>query len=627
VNSGSSDFVPFYKLLGISSELQPPNYYQLLGIPLEEDDLDVIRAASRQRRKLIKSHAQLGQHADVNGFLYQLQEAELILSDPVSREEYDHRADLIRLKKQTRQDDPLYIHSKIEPPPSEVVGEETGIWKMFAGICAFLVVVFSVLAWLNSGVVWNKTQPAFASRDDEQNESSDQSSGSASNVTEDSTTRVMIEGGIDLLPLIELPENVVQAQWKFQEKFLIGDSTANSIQNYSLVKIPYNLPSNYVLQMKVKNIDSRDDSALVAGLANQEVGFAAHMKANRTQSWLMDYETDQPNGMHQDRKPVKFFNSDEYSILTFRVTEQSVEVEENGVPKLKWEGDFSQLSRKKFWAMPQGEDSNSMFLLIYGRYEFAEIRLHPHYGQMRPLTELNTVEGDERGPWLSSDGLTLYWWVRPTMEAESEIWTATRSNRGSAFTNNRRLMQGESPTITGDQLEMIYLPSRRKSESLHVSTRQSQDDQFSAPLPIPAFRDFAFDNPCISQDGLTIVMESRSKYGQPYISTRNSRNDPWSIPQELVVPRWENLPGRWRVPVLSEDGLTLSATYSTESGDTYIRTIRNDRDSDFTDIEQTEVSQLGENFAYPRINESTGELFLVKFPKPGDLWVSEWPLE
>ncbi|HCS50286.1 hypothetical protein [Rubinisphaera sp.] len=624
---GPGDFEPFYKLLGIPADQQPPDYYQLLGISLDEDDLDVIRTASRQRRALIRSHDQLGRLSDTNGFLYQLQEAELILSDPVSRKEYDQRADLIRLKKQTLSEDPLIIHSKIEPPPAEIVGEETGIWRMFAGICVLLIVVFSFLAWLNSGIVWNKSQPAFASRDGESDESSSQTSENSIDKSGNATTTEMIEGGIDLLPLIELPENVVQAQWEFRDQLLIGNSSANSSQNYSLVKIPYDLPSNYVLQMKVRNIDSRDDSALVAGLANQEVGFAAHMKANRTQSWLMDYETEQPNGMHQDRKPVKFFNSEEFSILTFRVTEQSVVVEENGIPKLKWEGDFDQLSRKKFWAMPQGEDSNTMFLLTYGRYEFAEIRLHPYYGQMRPLTELNTVEGDERGPWLSSDGLTLYWWVRPTMEAESEIWTATRPKRGSAFTNNRRLMQGESPTITGDQLEMIYLPSRSKSESLHVSTRQSPEDQFSEPIPIPAFVDFAFDNPCISQDGLTIVMESRSKYGQPYISTRNSRNDPWSIPQELVVPRWENLPGRWRAPVLSEDGLELTASYSTESGDTHVRTTRNDQDSDFTEIEQTEVSQLGENFAYPRISESTGELFLVKFPKPGDLWVSEWPLE
>ncbi|TWT59486.1 J domain-containing protein [Rubinisphaera italica] len=624
---GPSDFEPFYKLLGIPADQQPPNYYQLLGISIDEDDLDVIRVASRQRRALIKSHSQLGQLPEANGILYQLQEAELILSDPISRKEYDDRADLLRLKKQSSSDDPLYIQSKIEPAAPQVVGEETGLWKMFAGICVLLVVVFSLLAWLNSGIVWNKTQPEIASRGDEQDNTSSQSSGNPIDESGDSPTREMMEGGIDLLPLIKLPENVIQAEWEFKDQFLIGDSTANSSQNYSLVKIPYELPSNYVLQLKVRNTDSRDDSALVAGLANQDVGFAAHMKANRTQSWLMDYETEQANGMHQDRKPVQFFNSEVFSILTFRVTEKSVVVEENGIPKLKWEGDFSQLSRKKFWAMPQGEDPRSLFLMTYGRYEFAEIRLHPYYGQMRPLTELNTVEGDERGPWLSADGLTLYWWVRPTMEAESEIWSASRPNHNSAFANKRRLMQGESPTITGDQLEMIYLPSRSKSEALHISTRESIQESFSDPVPIPAFQDFAFDNPCVSQDGLTIVMESRSKNGKPYLATRRSRADAWSIPQEMIVPEWNNQPGRWRAPMLSEDGLILTATYSTDTGDLHVRTTRVNRDLNFNKMEQSEISQLGESFAYPRINETIGELYLVKFPKPGDLWVSKWPLE
>lgn len=249
----------------------------------------------------------------------------------------------------------------------------------------------------------------------------------------------------------------------------------------------------------------------------------------------------------------------------------------------------------------------------------------------RPLTELNT-KGDERGPWLSPDGLTIYWWLRPTLETtESEIWTADREQFSSPFKNKRRIGRGEGFTLTGDQLEMILLPGRDKDLALHVAKRRSIDMPFDYPELIEEFQYEEFDNPYLSTDGLFLVLETRSggyaaDFSYSYRSDRSSR---WSKPQRLPLPLGQYEGKRLRSPFLSMDGRSLWCSIiddrQTAKGASILTWRRDSPVAPFDTPKAVQGEFLKGDIAYPCPCPISGEIFYVKYPKPGDLYVTVTP--
>ncbi|QDU94054.1 serine/threonine protein kinase [Lignipirellula cremea] len=441
-----------------------------------------------------------------------------------------------------------------------------------------------------------------------------------------SPTVEMRDGGTDLLSQIELPRHVLSPRWRRDGTKLICES---SDDRNAILRIPCDAPAEYTIEFKVRSLDPKYDGALLLGLANNQVGFGAHLKGGAEQSWLFDYggkPASPENGMHTRRMPARFFHSDQPVIISCTIDSDSVRIAENGQLKLEWKGDFDTLSRQRCWATDRLPNQRTMFICSWGDFEFSEIRLHPKLAETRSLSELNTP-GDERGPWLSSDGLRIYWWVRSALETtQSEICTAERPDANSPFTNNKRLAIGESFALAGDELEMILLPGRDRDLRLHVAKRERVCHPFGPPELIKEFEEYEFENPWISEDGLTLVVESRSEYGKPVITKRADRNSKWSRPQEIEVPTWQGDAFRWRSPHLSSDGTTLWGTINEDringEGAMLIRATRSNPSSAFTSIEQVKLPEAGTDLAYLRLCTATGELFFVRFPKPGDLWVT-----
>ncbi len=150
-------------------------------------------------------------------------------------------------------------------------------------------------------------------------------------------------------------------------------------------------------------------------------------------------------------------------------------------------------------------------------------------------SELNDL-GDNDHPWLSQDGLTIYWdreVVEDKDSVKNSIWTARRDNLQSMFTDKKSLFPGGCPTVSADGLEMVFMrwePSQQKM-SLHATSRDTVKSSFRRPSEIAELAGFLSWGPCLSADGLTLYFTHRTSTPQGSMvvyCTRPDRSSPWS---------------------------------------------------------------------------------------------------
>jgi hypothetical protein len=150
----------------------------------------------------------------------------------------------------------------------------------------------------------------------------------------------------------------------------------------------------------------------------------------------------------------------------------------------------------------------------------------------------------ERYPSLSSDGLTLYFsdgitsW-RPN-QRQAEIWMTTRASRNDPWTKpvNVSSINSDlidiSPTISGDNLILIFTSGRGGSLDLWMSTRTTVHDNWNSPVKLGGnINSSSHDLECsLSRDGLALVFCSNRPGGfgdyDLWMTTRMSRDDPWN---------------------------------------------------------------------------------------------------
>lgn len=169
------------------------------------------------------------------------------------------------------------------------------------------------------------------------------------------------------------------------------------------------------------------------------------------------------------------------------------------------------------------------------------------------LSEING-EGSALDPWVSPDGLTIYW------TSEGSIWTAKRKDSQSFFENKKRLMAGRHATVSGDGLQMFLLSKRtdgQKGETLWVSTRRSEEEAFRRPSEIRELKSQSnVKNPALSKDGLTLIFNQNvGDQVQIAYSTRRSITSAWSTPKPMPVS-WRG-PARLTWGSVSQDGKSL----------------------------------------------------------------------
>lgn len=83
------DFDPYHKWLSIPKHFRPPTHYQLLHLPAEETDPEVIEESALRLTMHLRNH-QLGPHAALaTRLLNEIAQARITLLDPARRKRYD----------------------------------------------------------------------------------------------------------------------------------------------------------------------------------------------------------------------------------------------------------------------------------------------------------------------------------------------------------------------------------------------------------------------------------------------------------------------------------------------------------------------------------------------------------
>ncbi len=112
----AEQFDPYRKWLGIPSQDQPPNHYQLLGIPALENDPDVIENAANRQMAHVRTF-QNGKHSKVSQqILNELSAAKRCLLVPEKKTDYD-----AELKHQLTPAQPSTSTPQKQLPPSPSV--------------------------------------------------------------------------------------------------------------------------------------------------------------------------------------------------------------------------------------------------------------------------------------------------------------------------------------------------------------------------------------------------------------------------------------------------------------------------------------------------------------------------
>ena len=234
----------------------------------------------------------------------------------------------------------------------------------------------------------------------------------------------------------------------------------------------------------------------------------------------------------------------------------------------------------------------------------------------RPLTETATTGSPINAyPWISPDGLTIYW-TSEGPDSDSGIFQATRPSPHFPFGSRRKVCDGRIAAVSSDGLEIVTLAVGGGNAPLVSARRDSTSKRFETPEPIPAFSGYQTPKAVAFAPGdnaLFFVNKNTLAGGSEiHRSVRSDGNQPWQPPQRVVVEGLAADMHRLTHPSLSPDGrhLFFSFVDTTKPGREWGAIA--DATSDPTRFVNARPLLLdGERFITRggRFCEATGELF------------------
>ncbi len=201
------------------------------------------------------------------------------------------------------------------------------------------------------------------------------------------------------------------------------------------------------------------------------------------------------------------------------------------------------------------------------------------FGSEKVLTELGNAGSHMDDPWVSSDGLRLYYGqaIHDGVDWVLVLKMAFRNTVSDGWQEGRVFSEFHIPgssdahcTLTSDELTILWM-SRRSSKydpyRIFTATRESINSPFSAAVEVTELSSANADGPHLSGDGLRVYFRAtRPDNGalNIYMMTRPSLSEPFGNMEHLEGVTGPDAGGGY--PYLSPDEKTIY--FSGRRGDT-----------------------------------------------------------
>jgi len=192
------------------------------------------------------------------------------------------------------------------------------------------------------------------------------------------------------------------------------------------------------------------------------------------------------------------------------------------------------------------------------------------FGPATPVPNLDDGGSDEGTPFLSFDGLSLYFFSTrpgPGVQGGRDIWVARRPSAEAPFAEPRVLpaVNGPGldhlPRLSRDELSILFVSGREspnQASNIWMARRGNLTEDFAAAVEVPGIntnsREEGFS---LSPDGLTLFLASNRLFETDmdlFVATRSDLAASFETPEPLVDL---NSPADDLDPQLSPDGREL----------------------------------------------------------------------
>lgn len=181
-------------------------------------------------------------------------------------------------------------------------------------------------------------------------------------------------GGIDLLKLVDLAKDTLQGQWTPQ-----GSALATG--GFSRLRIPYLPPEEYDLKVTISWVLQGGAGAIV-GLVGGGKQFLFGIDAWNNQLSGLEIIDRRTGDQNDTTYRGRLLADDSPKPFLISVRRTRVTVQCDGKKIIDWPADWSKITLRPNWAMPETE---ALFIGSLGRYQFHQLILVPLSGQGRRL--------------------------------------------------------------------------------------------------------------------------------------------------------------------------------------------------------------------------------------------------
>ncbi len=297
---------------------------------------------------------------------------------------------------------------------------------------------------------------------------------------------------------------------------------------------------------------------------------------------------------------------------------------------------FERPTRLRSYQLP----NTTMVSLVLKRLSGTRTSSAPQHGttptianavpEMANVHEVNSP-GKDFCPWLSPDGLIIYWVLEPS-GSEGEIWTAHRKDPSALFTDKRQVGYGRHVAVSSDGLTAFLIARKadgKSGDSVQVAKRSSPAESFGRSREVPELRSIQKPrNLFLSQDGLTLLFnEGDDDTFRLSMVTRRSPQLSWETPRAIPVSSRVTFDGLALCPYLTRDELTLFFNVQNAAGPRLLMMSRKTVTQPFDKPIVLSLPDVKELVGWmPRFVEATKELFFcsTKLSPAGnmDIWVT-----